>query len=126
VNRDNKRPAGWLSPDAGHGRRALGLKLFAGFEANCFPRRDVCDFTCAGVAAHAALAGLDYENAEPAKLYALSALQSVLHGLEQSLDCDFGLNLRNASFIGYLIDYVELYHVHLRLTSPFEFLRSRS
>jgi hypothetical protein len=103
----------------------LGLKLFARFEANRFPRRDIGDFASAGVAAHAALAGLDYENAKPAKLYALSALQCVLHGLEQSLDCNFGFNLRNARLICHLIDYVELYHVHLRLTSSFEFLRSR-
>lgn len=94
-----------------------GLKLFARFEANGLTRRNVCDFACAGVAAHAALAGLDHENAEPSKLYALAALQSVLHGLKQSLDCDFGLYLGNACFVGYLIDYVELYHVHLRLTT---------
>jgi hypothetical protein len=91
------------------------LEFFARLEADGFAWGYICDFACSGVAAHAALTGLHDKNAEAAQLYALAALQGILHCFKQSLDCDFSFDFRDASFIGDLIYYVELDHVSLRL-----------
>src|SRR5712664_4634887 len=62
------------------------LKLFAGFEADGFARRDVDLFAGAGIAADAGFAGLDAEHAEAAKFDALAAAESLLQRFENGLD----------------------------------------
>jgi hypothetical protein len=91
------------------------LKLFAGLESDRLAGRNVGDFARARVAAYAALAGLDDEDAKAAKLYALAALKGRLHRVEQRFDRDFGLYFWDSGLIGHLVDYIEFDHVSLRL-----------
>ncbi len=62
------------------------LKLFAGFEADGFARRDVDFFAGAWIAADAGFAGLDAKDAEAAELDSLAAAESLLEGFEDGFD----------------------------------------
>jgi hypothetical protein len=90
------------------------LEFFAGLKTDSLAWGDVCHFSGSRVTAHAALTRLNDKHAEAAQLYALAALQGVLHRFKQSFDCDFSFDFRDAGLIGDLVYYVELDHISLR------------
>src|SRR6266850_6773534 len=62
------------------------LKLFAGFEADSFARRNADLFAGAGITADSGLARLHTEHAEAAEFDALAATESLLQRFEDGLD----------------------------------------
>jgi hypothetical protein len=54
------------------------------------------------------------ENAEPAKLDALTSLHRVLHRIEDRFHRLFRLHLGDVCGSGHLVDDVHLYHIDLR------------
>src|SRR5205823_2362761 len=93
-------------------RRLLAqvLEVLAGLEADRAAGRDLDLLARPRVAADAALAGLDLEDAEAAQLDALSAHHRVLHGFEDGLDRRLRLDLRDVRGLGDLVDDVHLDH----------------
>lgn len=71
--------------------RPVGLtdevQLFAGLEANGFARSNGDFGTCAWVASDTRFAGLDREDAEPAKFNTVASDQGLLHAFEDGVDC---------------------------------------
>jgi len=86
------------------------LEFLAGLEANSLSRRDGYFFAGAGIAADAAFAWLDDENAKATQLDPVAAREGVLHRIEERLDCLFGFQLRNAGLVGKAIDDIEFDH----------------
>jgi hypothetical protein len=92
------------------GRSGKSLEFLAGLEADGFAGRNADLLAGAGIAADAGLARLDVEDAEAAKLDALSAAESVLHGLENGFNRLFGFASGNIGLCHDGIDDVELNH----------------
>src|ERR1700741_1207545 len=67
------------------------LKLFAGFEAYSFARRNADLFAGAGIAPNAGLAWLHAEDAEAAEFDALAAAESLRQRFKDGLDGLLGL-----------------------------------
>jgi hypothetical protein len=86
------------------------LQFLARFESNGFTLRNGHLRAGARVAAYAALARLNYENAEPAKLNALTAFHSLFHSFKKSFNGDLGLHFRNAGFFRDVVNDVKFYH----------------
>src|SRR5437764_13945196 len=71
------------------------LQIFTGLEADRASRRDAHFLAGAGIAADTALARLDLEDAESAKLDAFAALHGNPHGVEHGVDGYLGFDLGN-------------------------------
>src|SRR6516225_37614 len=89
------------------------LQLLAWLEAHGLSRRNRDFRAGTRVAPDARLAGLPIKNAETAQLDAVALLQSLLHGLEDSLDGHLRLRLRDARPIDYFINDVQLDQISL-------------
>ena len=86
------------------------LEFLPGLKANSFSRRNGHFFAGARIAADAAFAWLDDENAKPPQLDPIAAREGVLHRIEERLDCLLGFQLRNAGLVGKAIDDIEFDH----------------
>src|SRR4030095_34100 len=86
------------------------LQFLARFESNGFTLRNGHLRAGARIAAYAALARLNHENAEPAKLNALAAFHSLFHSFKKSFDSDLGLHFRNAGFFRDVVNDVKFDH----------------
>jgi hypothetical protein len=67
------------------------VEFFAGLEADGFTRGDGDFGTGPRIAAYAGFARLDGEYAKAAEFDAVTLDQALLHGLEDGIDCRFGL-----------------------------------
>jgi hypothetical protein len=91
------------------------LEIFSRFEANGPARRDPDFFPGSRVAANAALARFDLEDAKSPKFNALAALHGDPHRIEDGVDGYLGLNFRN---VGHLRDFVDDVNLDQGLESP--------
>jgi len=93
---------------------SLRLEFLAGLEPDGFAGRNFSDLSRSRVPSNAALARLNDEHAEAAQLDSLTALQRILHRIEQRFHRRLCLSFWDACFIGNLIDYIKLDHFSLR------------
>src|SRR5690606_14512710 len=86
------------------------LEILAGLEANGAAGRDTDFFPGPGIPADAALARLHLEDAETAELDSLATLHREPHRVEDSIDCNLGLDLGDVGDPRHLVDDVYLDH----------------
>jgi len=99
------------------GRRLFDrLQFFSWFEADSLSWRNAYFGACARVASNAGLARTHVEDAEAAQLNAVAVSQSLLHALEDGLDCHFGLRLGYPSLVHDFVNDVELDHTSAPLS----------